>query len=76
MKTDTVILKATGTAEQLNQIVDFLPLEMIDSITGKIQNSENKSKMHRYIRLNADVLAEMIEGHKEDSKQFTEGGVR
>ena len=68
-----LIVKVIGTAEHINNLIDFLPIDTIRSISEKKPNGEDAQLKHQFLHLDMKQLAALVEVQKEVSKRFMEG---
>jgi hypothetical protein len=73
MSNKKLTIKISGNPEDVNNLVDFLPLDLVDYMSEAFKNSEAPNSVHRFLKLNAKQLAELRELQKEVTKQFMEG---
>ncbi len=70
MNNKIITLKVTGSPELVNAFTDYLPLDLVESTSGRYVNNENHNLCHRFIRVDGDQINHLLEAKALKSKQF------
>lgn len=63
-----VTIKVSGLLNDVNNLVNYLPLEMVDYMSEAYTNSESPNSVHRFIKVDAKRLNELVALKKEGAK--------
>lgn len=59
-------IKVSGTPDQINDVIDFLPQDAIIKTGKKMKDSEAINRYHQFIKLNASFIKELAEVEREE----------